>query len=291
MASRFYVSTMGLAVSIAAAICAPAAGCAAGEELDTSLLDGSAPKHGATGSGGSTGATSLPAGGASGTSDPTTGSGGSGDQGGSTGSGGNGNVADSSTPASGGSAGQRGSAGSAGTDMPMDAAIIVPDAPLAKGIVVLYHAGDNKASNDTIWFFMKIANNGTTPVPIGALKIRYYFTDELNQSGKASIYESFTTPFPVEGTHAPDYIKMTTETVKRVTLPNSYLELTVTTADQLAPGVALTMQVAYSATAGQPLDETNDYSANLAQTTMYVPTTKIDVFQGDTLIAGDAPPY
>ena len=45
--------------------------------------------------------------------------------------------------------------------MPMDAAIVPPDAPLAKGVVVFYHAGNGAPGDDTIAFYFQVVNNGT----------------------------------------------------------------------------------------------------------------------------------
>ena len=214
--------------------------------------------------------------------------GGSANEGGNAGSGGTGNVTDSGTPGSGGSA--AGSAGSGGTgNMPMDAAIIPPDAPLAKGVVVFYHAGNVAPADDTISFYFRVVNNGTTAIPLSALKIRYYFTDELNGAGKMSIYESFIVNYPNE-ISTRQRLPTRNRHQSRRPFANSYLEFTVNSTDQLQPNFALTMQVAYAATGGQPLDETNDYSVNLTQTA-YAQTTKIVVFQGNTVIAGAAAPY
>jgi Cellulose binding domain len=296
MAARFQVSALCLAAWIGWSFSAPTTGCANGEDIDPNNF---VPAGGLKGAGGQSETTgtagsmqSLPAGGSSGTSEPTTGSGGSDGQGGSTGAGGSGSVTDSGTPGSGGSGGQSGSTGTAGTgNMPMDAAVIPPDAPLAKGIVVFYKSAANSTNTkDPIWFYLNIVNNGTTAVPLSALKVRYYFMDELNGVGVKACYDSNTSTYP-GGQNYNGFTKMTTETaamMPMVTGANSYLEITTSNTDQLAVGSAWNLQCAYSAPAGQPQDQSNDYSANLPQTT-YAQTTKIVVLQGTTLVAGNVP--
>ncbi len=69
---------------------------------------------------------------------------------------------------------------------------------------------------------------------------------------------------------------------------NAYLEFTVNTADMLASKSRWNLQCANSSPGGQPQNENNDYSANLAQTTS-AQTTKITVYQGATLVAGMPP--
>jgi Cellulose binding domain len=290
MAPRFHLSTLALGAWIAASAYAPFTGCAEGEELDPNFPLADGGKRG-SGKGGS--AQSLPTGGASGTSDPS-GSGGATNETGTGGSAGSGNVADSSTPGSGGSAGQSGSAGSGGTagagNMPMDAAIIPPDAPLAMGIVVFYKAGDTNNMNDTIHFYLDIVNNGATDVPLGALKVRYYFADELNGAGKIACYDSNTSTYP-GGQNYKQYTTVTTGTrtmITMVTGANAYLEFTASTADQLPSKSKWSLQCANSSPGGQPQDETNDYSAILTQTTS-AQTTKIVVLQGTTVVAGIVP--
>jgi len=290
MALRSYLSTLGLTLAIASPFAAQAIGCAEGEAVDPSAMHDPSERHAGAGgtnaSTGSGGSTSLPAGGSSGM--PDTQSGGSTNEAGSTGSGGTGMLADSGTPGSGGSA--AGSAGSGGTGNTMMDAAGIPDAPLAKGVVVFYHAGDTANMNDTIAYFLNIVNNGTTAVPLNALKVRYYFTDELNGVGKQVCYDSSTATYP-GGQNYKSYTGATKETVAMMTMvtgANSYLEVTVNSADPLAAGSALSLQCAYAAPAGQPLNETNDYSANLAQAS-FAQTTKIVVLQGTTVVAGMVP--
>jgi hypothetical protein len=277
-------------MAIASPFAAQAIGCAEGEAVDPSYLHDPSERHTGTGGknapAGSGGSTSLPAGGSSGM--PDTQAGGSSNEAGSTGSGGTGMLADSGTSGSGGSAGNTGSGGTG--NMPMDAAVVPIDAPLAKGVVVFYHAGDTGNMNDTIAYFLNVVNNGTTAVPLNALKVRYYFTDELNGVGKQVCYDSSTATYPGMQNYK-SYTGSTKETVAMmpmVTGANSYLEVTVNSTDQLAAGSALSLQCAYAAPAGQPLNETNDYSANLTQGT-FAETTKIVVYQGTTIVAGMVP--
>jgi len=143
---------------------------------------------------------------------------------------------------------------------------------------------------DPIHFFLNVVNNDTTPVPLNALKIRYYFTDELNGVGTKACYDSNTATYP-GGQSYKQYTSMTKEvvaTMPMVTGANSYLELTADSTDQLAAGSAWNLQCAYQAPAGQPQDQTNDYSGNLAQTAA-AQTTKIVVLQGATVVAGMVP--
>jgi hypothetical protein len=236
---------------------------------------------------------SLPAGGSSGTGDMTTGSSGSNGSGGSTGAGGSDN--DSSAPGTGGSSGQNGSGGSAGAgtggNKPTDAAVFIPpDAPLAMGINVLYKAGDTNNMNDTILFYLEIVNNGSTDVPLAALKVRYYFTDELNGAGNMSCYDSNTATYPGEQMYKSitGSTTITRSMMAMVTNANAYLEMTTSSSDMLAAHSRWDLQCHYSSPGGQPQNESNDYSANLAQTA-YAPNTKIVVMQGTTVVAGMVP--
>jgi hypothetical protein len=292
MASRFHVPALCLAAWIGWSVSTPI-GCAAGEEIDPNnfVPAGSGGKQETSGAAGSM--QSLPAGGSSGTADPTTGSGGSSDTGG-TGSGGSANSSDSGTPGTGGSSGQSGTGGTAGAGTggagPMDAAFIPPDAPLAMGINVLYKAGDTNNMNDTILFYLDIVNNGTTDVPLAALKVRYYFTDELNGAGNMSCYDSNTATYP-GGMNYKGIVGSTTitrSTMPMVTGANAYLEITTSETAMLAAKSRWDLQCHHSSPGGQPQNESNDYSAILTQTAM-APTTKVVVMQGATVVAGMVP--
>ena len=276
---------------MASPFAAQAIGCAEGEAVDPDALHDPSERHAGAGgknvAAGSGGSTSLPAGGSSGMAD--TQSGGSANEGGNTGSGGAGNVADSGTPGSGGSA--AGSAGSGGTgNMPTDAAIIVPDAPLAKGVVVFYHAGNVAPGDDTISFYLNVVNNGTTAIPLSALKIRYYFTDELNGAGKMSIYESFIVDLPKRNParqlFAPDHQRNRHQGRLGQQLPGVHRELHGSAPAQLRSDDAGCLRSDRRPAAGRD----QRLSVNLSQTA-YAQTTKIVVFQGDTVVAGATPPY
>jgi hypothetical protein len=137
---------------------------------------------------------------------------------------------------------------------------------------------------------LEIVNNGTTDVPLAALKVRYYFTDELNGAGNMSCYDSNTATYPggqnYKGINSSTTIKRSAMTM--VTGANAYLEITTSVTDMLAAKSRWDLQCHHSSPGGQPQDETNDYSANLAQTA-YAPTTKIVVMQGTTVVAGMVP--
>jgi len=167
--------------------------CAAGEEIDISQLHA----NGTSGSGGDS-MTSIP--GNSGGSDV-------GNNGGSVGTGQSGSNVPSSSGGNGGSgtpqgdastgsaghggAGGTGSSGAAGSGG--SAVLPVSDAGFVAGFSVLYKATDNHATTHYVNVELHAKNGGSSPINVGELKVRYYFTDEVKKTPKITIEWSHVT--------------------------------------------------------------------------------------------------
>jgi hypothetical protein len=162
------------------------ASCAAGEEIDTSLLHSNV---GSNGVGGQSGASvSQNSGGTY--SSNTAGSGGSNGQSGSTGQSGSGGQAGSGSggappsDASTGNGGQGGAAGTSGSGGASGSAgsggsAVMSDAGFIAGLQVLYANMQTAATSSYIGCQLQAKNGGSSTVAVNELKLRYYFTKDI----------------------------------------------------------------------------------------------------------------
>jgi hypothetical protein len=186
------------------------AACAVGEEVDTGKVDsgrrtgtGGAQSGGASGTGGAgaSGGTGGVTGGSGGSATGGTGTGATGGSGGGAtggtggtggsatggtggvttgGSGGSGGVARDGATDSTGTGGTAPTGGTGGTSGTGGSGGSTTDASTA-GLHVLYAALKTQPSSPYVQCEIHVKNNGSVPVQVSELKLRYYFTDEVKK--------------------------------------------------------------------------------------------------------------
>jgi hypothetical protein len=145
-----------------------------------------------------------------------------------------------------------------------------------------YETSNTAASTSTIGNQVELVNNGTSPVPLSGLTVRYWFTEDgtgtltyacdYTPVGCANVTGTFGTVSPA------------------VTGADHYLQLSFGSgAGSLAPGAStggIQNRVYQSSFAS--MTQTNDYSFNAADS-KFTPDTAITVYSNGTLIYGTQP--
>ncbi len=143
----------------------------------------------------------------------------------------------------------------------------------AGDLAVLYRAGDTDPTNNAIKPFFNVKNNGTTPVKLSDLKIRYYFTKEGNQDMQSAV----------------DWAQIGNDNVLR-TFTDKYIEIGFSSAAGTLAAGAQTgeIQVRINKSDWSNHDESNDYSFDPTKTS-YTEWNKVTLFQNDKLVWGIEP--
>jgi len=149
-------------------------------------------------------------------------------------------------------------------------------------VTAQYETSNAAASTSTISNQVELVNNGTSPVPLSGLTVRYWFTEDGTGTltyacdyapvGCANVTGTFGTVSPA------------------VTGADHYLQLSFGSgAGSLAPGAStggIQNRVYQSSFAS--MTQTNDYSFNAADS-KFTPNAAIIVYYNGTLIYGTAP--
>lgn len=173
-------------------------------------------------------------------------------------------------------------ANSAGTSSHSTQASVTPQGtPVPSSSLVLqYRAGDTNSSDNQIKPYFNIKNNGTSPVNLSSLKLRYYFTKDGNQTmnawidwaqvGSSNIQTAFGS---VSGTNA-----------------DTYVELSFTAAaGSIAPGGQTgDIQLRISKADWSNFNENNDYSFDATKTS-YTDWNKVTLYNNGDLVWGIEP--
>ncbi|MGG4552189.1 cellulase family glycosylhydrolase [Paenibacillus humicus] len=173
-------------------------------------------------------------------------------------------------------------ANSAGTSSHSTQASVTPQGtPVPSSSLVLqYRAGDTNSSDNQIKPYFNIKNNGTSPVNLSSLKLRYYFTKDGNQTmnawidwaqvGSSNIQTAFGS---VSGTNA-----------------DTYVELSFTAAaGSIAPGGETgDIQLRMSKADWSNFNENNDYSFDATKTS-YTDWNKVTLYNNGDLVWGIEP--
>jgi len=270
-------------------------GCAAGEELDLSNHD----IGGANGSAGTTPAGAAGVG-SSGESSSGTGVGnggasvgGSGQSGSGGSGGGSQKDASSDGTASGGAAGAFGAGGAAGASGTGGSAGATQDAAadrfVAAGFSVLYLVMIANPSSAYVECELHAKNSGASSAPVSALKVRYYFTDEVHKTPQLIINWSHVTTAGANGdlTVTPAIVPL----VPTATGADTYIEFGLSSGH---PTLATGESADFSFRMNGPnpatdiYTQSNDYSFDSSKTVLAI-WDHVVLVQNGTVIWG-APP-
>nr|WP_235338421.1 glycoside hydrolase family 6 protein [Paenibacillus wulumuqiensis] len=148
-----------------------------------------------------------------------------------------------------------------------------PNPTPAGNLSVQYRAADTNVSDMQMKPFFNIKNNGTTPVNLSDLTLRYYFTPEGSQSMSSWI----------------DWAKVGQDNITR-TFGNGYVELSFSSAaGSLQPGgESGEIQLRMAKSDWSVMDESNDYSFDASKSS-YTDWNKVTLYQGGKLVWGMEP--
>ena len=133
------------------------------------------------------------------------------------------------------------------------------------GITVQFQNGNNSTSSNTIRATFNVINNGSTPLNLADLKLRYYYTKDANtaqnfwcdHSGYMSGYNYIDVTSKVKGS----FVSMTQTTATA----DTYLEISFASdAGSLPAGGSITIQTRAARTDWSNYDQSNDYSFKAA---------------------------
>ncbi|MFD3260655.1 glycoside hydrolase family 6 protein [Paenibacillus lentus] len=149
-------------------------------------------------------------------------------------------------------------------------------------LVVQYKAGDTNATDNQFKPHFNIVNNGSTPVALSELTLRYYFTAEDNQSLQFNCDWAMVGCTNLTGS----FVKMS----QIETGADSYLEIKFNaSAGTLAPGGSTgDIQTRNHSSNWTNLNESNDYSYDPTKTS-YANWEKVTLHQNGTLVWGIEP--
>lgn len=171
---------------------------------------------------------------------------------------------------------------SAGESANSNQASATPQGAVApvSNLVLQYRAADTNATDNQIKPHFNIKNNGTTPVNLSDLKIRYYFTKDGNQSLSAWVDWAQLGSNNINKTFA-DYTGTNADT---------YIELSFTSSAGTIPagGQSGDIQLRFSKSDWTNFNEANDYSFDPTKTS-YTDWNKVTLYQGSTLVWGIEP--
>ncbi|MDT9726211.1 hypothetical protein DUZ99_14615 [Xylanibacillus composti] len=153
--------------------------------------------------------------------------------------------------------------------------------PIPTGnLVVQYRAADTNATDNQIKPHFNIKNNGSSPVDLSSLKIRYYFTKDGNQNVNAWIDWA-----QVGGSNITATFHSTSGTNA-----DTYVELSFSSgAGSIQPGgQSGDIQLRMSKTDWSNFNESNDYSYDPAKTS-FTDWDRVTLYQNGVLVWGTAP--
>ncbi|GAA0136846.1 hypothetical protein YSY43_36870 [Paenibacillus sp. YSY-4.3] len=147
-------------------------------------------------------------------------------------------------------------------------------------LVVQYKVGDTSATDNQIRPYFNIKNNGTTPVNLSGLKLRYYFTKDGTADMNASIDWA-----QIGGGNIS-----TTFVSSSGTNTDTYVELSFSTAAGSIPAGGQTgdIQLRMSKADWSNFNESNDYSYDGAKTA-FADWNRVTLYQNGTLVWGTTP--
>ncbi|WP_244864962.1 glycoside hydrolase family 48 protein [Xylanibacillus composti] len=150
------------------------------------------------------------------------------------------------------------------------------------GLRVEYKTGDTNASDNQMKPHFRIVNGGTAPVSLSELEIRYWFTNDQNQTMQVNCDWSQIGCSNIQASVA--------SMAAPAENADSYLSLSFASgAGQLAAGANTgDIQLRLNSSNWANLNETNDYSYD-GTMTAYGNNTKVGLYRNGTLIAGSAP--
>lgn len=155
------------------------------------------------------------------------------------------------------------------------------------GITAQYQANNAIPSDNVIGPFVQLTNvSADTPVALTSLRIRYYFTNEHAQLCPADCR--------IEGYYAGIHPSGQGVSAQREYVAgadkHAYLEITFAQGSpSLAKGESVEVQQYFHTNPYQDFDERDDYSFD-AMFDKFADSTKITVYQGDSLVWGEPPP-
>lgn len=158
----------------------------------------------------------------------------------------------------------------------------IPNPEPTGDLVVQYKAGDTNATDNQFKPHFNIVNNGSTPVALSELTLRYYFTAEDNQSLQFNCDWAMVGCTNLTGS----FVKMS----QIETGADSYLEIKFNaSAGTLAPGGSTgDIQTRNHSSNWTNLNESNDYSYDPTKTS-YANWEKVTLHQNGTLVWGIEP--
>jgi hypothetical protein len=159
--------------------------------------------------------------------------------------------------------------------------------PVDIGITAQYQATNAAASDNVIGPFFRITNRDAAGgVPLAALRLRYYFTNE--HSGvcpEGCVVESY-----YAGVQPTGMGVVATRSYVAGRGDDAYLEITFPAdAPVLSPGQSVELQQQFHTKSYDDFDESDDYSFDPAQT-VFADSARITVYRDDTLVWGVPPP-
>lgn len=148
-------------------------------------------------------------------------------------------------------------------------------------IKILMYNGNTALQSNTISPRLRIINEGTTTIRLSDLKVRYYYTEDGNQS------QQFWCDWSTRGA------SNVTGRFVHMKLPaanaDSYVEIGFkSNAGDLAPGANVEAQVRLTKVDWSGYTQSNDYSFN-PSTSTYVSSQKVSGYVSDTLSWGSTP--
>jgi cellulose 1,4-beta-cellobiosidase len=193
--------------------------------------------------------------------------------GGATSSGGKGGTSSGGAPAGGAaSGGSTGSGGSVSTG----------------GFTVQYKAENTTAISSYVQAEFNAKNTGATTIPVGELKLRYYFTDEPRVAPNMTINFSYISTSGSNQTL--DVAWLVAGLVPTKPTADSYFEFSFTSGHDLAPGEAMdfSFQMNGPDQNADKYTQTNDYSYDATKTS-FANWDHVVLFHNGTVVWGATP--
>jgi len=136
-----------------------------------------------------------------------------------------------------------------------------------------------------IWSNLQIKNNGTTPIPMSDLTVRYWYTYDTTPVVAQADQCSYTFTPPAQCTNITR--SWVTVSPARTNADSYYLIGFTAAAGSLNPGVTAEMGLGFHKNDFSTFTQTNDYSYNAA--TAFTATTKVTVYRVGVLVYGTEP--
>jgi len=153
-------------------------------------------------------------------------------------------------------------------------------------ITLYYRNGQVAETSPTIDYLVKVANATGRAVPLDSLKIRYYFTNELQAPWTIDVFYSDTC---CSNKIVNFNVLRSLLAIPATTNANAYLEIGFDAAvGSLAAGDAVQVELGFhDSGGGRTLTQTNDYSFSPAAMPIW---PRITVYVYTTLVGGTEPP-